>query len=152
MWIIKIFKSKCFYPPRIYSCLQIPPRVNWFQYVRRVYTTAINFHCITTLLKFMSVYAVSVQSLENKQTRIFTILQSQSIGLFIRSILVILKHKKNLEKLKFIIFKRSETTNGQFKYFKNDKINLDGKREVQSSLYRINTMKTTFNFDFYQII
>ena len=38
MWIIKI---KCFYPPRIldeqwciYSCWQIPPRENWFQYVR----------------------------------------------------------------------------------------------------------------------
>ena len=25
------------------SCLQIPPRENWFQYVHRVYTTAINF-------------------------------------------------------------------------------------------------------------
>ena len=53
MWIIKIIKIKCFYPPRIpdehwciYSCLQIPPRENWFQYV---YTTAINFPCITTL-------------------------------------------------------------------------------------------------------
>ena len=29
--------------------LQIPPRENWFQYVRRVYATAINFHCIITL-------------------------------------------------------------------------------------------------------
>ena len=53
MWIIKI---KCFYPPQIinehwciYSCLQIPPRENWFQYVRRVYATAINFPCIITL-------------------------------------------------------------------------------------------------------
>ena len=33
----------------IYSSLQIPPRENWFQYVRRVYATAINFPCITTL-------------------------------------------------------------------------------------------------------
>ena len=32
-----------------YSCLQIPLRENWFQYVRRVYTTAINFPCISTL-------------------------------------------------------------------------------------------------------
>ena len=32
-----------------YSCLQIPPRVNWIQYVRRVYATAINFPCIITL-------------------------------------------------------------------------------------------------------
>jgi len=31
------------------SCLQIPPRENWFQYVRRVYAAAINFPCITTL-------------------------------------------------------------------------------------------------------
>ena len=30
----------------IYSCLQIPPRENWFQYVLRVYATAINFPCI----------------------------------------------------------------------------------------------------------
>ena len=33
----------------IFSCLQIPPRENWFQYVRRVYATAINFPCIITL-------------------------------------------------------------------------------------------------------
>ena len=54
MWIIKII---WFYPPPrildehwcIYSCLQIPPRENWFQYVRRVYATAINFPCIITL-------------------------------------------------------------------------------------------------------
>ena len=32
-----------------YSCLQIPLRENWFQYVRRVYATAINFPCISTL-------------------------------------------------------------------------------------------------------
>ena len=31
------------------SCLQIPPKENWFQYVRRVYATAINFPCITPL-------------------------------------------------------------------------------------------------------
>ena len=35
----------------IYSCLQIPPRENWFRYVRRVYATAINFPCITFLAK-----------------------------------------------------------------------------------------------------
>ena len=33
----------------IYSCLHIPPREKWFQYVRRVYATAINFPCIKTL-------------------------------------------------------------------------------------------------------
>ena len=33
----------------IYSCLQIPPRENWFQCVRRVYATANNFPCITFL-------------------------------------------------------------------------------------------------------
>ena len=56
MWIFKIFKIKCFYPPRIpdehwciYSFLQIPSRENWFQYERRVYETAINFPCISTL-------------------------------------------------------------------------------------------------------
>ena len=58
MWIIKIIKIKCSNPSRIlnehwciYSCLQIPPRENWFQYVRRVYATAINFPCIITLVK-----------------------------------------------------------------------------------------------------
>ena len=52
MWI---FKIKCCYHPRIldehwciYSCLHIPPRENWFQYVRRVYATAINCPCIST--------------------------------------------------------------------------------------------------------
>ena len=34
----------------IYSCLQIQHRENWFQYVRRVYATAINFPYIITLV------------------------------------------------------------------------------------------------------
>ena len=57
MWIFKIIKIKCFYLPRIlsehwciYSCLQIPPRENWFQYVRRVYAAKINFPSISTLV------------------------------------------------------------------------------------------------------
>ena len=61
MWIIKIFKVQCFYPPRIlnqhwciYSCLPIPPRDNWFLYVRRVYATAINFPCIIILVTNIS--------------------------------------------------------------------------------------------------
>ena len=33
----------------IYSCLQSPSRENWFWYVRRVYATAINFPCFSTL-------------------------------------------------------------------------------------------------------
>ena len=56
MCIIKIIKIKCFYPPWIikehgfiYSCLQTPPRENWFQYVHKEYATAINFLCIITL-------------------------------------------------------------------------------------------------------
>ena len=60
MWIIKIIKIKCFYPPQIlnehwciYLCLQIQPRENWFQYVSRVYATAINFPCIITLPAIM---------------------------------------------------------------------------------------------------
>ena len=44
--LLKLYKHWC-----IYSCLQIPPRENWFQYVRRVYATAINFPCIITLTK-----------------------------------------------------------------------------------------------------
>ena len=54
---MKIIKIKYFYSPRIleelwwiYSCLQTPPRENWFQYVRRVYATANNFPCIITLV------------------------------------------------------------------------------------------------------
>ena len=35
----------------MHSCLQLPPRENWFQYVRRVYSTAINFPCIITLFE-----------------------------------------------------------------------------------------------------
>ena len=39
----------------IYSYLQIPPKENWFRCVRlrRVYTTAINFPCITPLIIVM---------------------------------------------------------------------------------------------------
>ena len=50
----------CSYHPRIlnehwciYSCLQIPPRENWFQYVRREYATAINFPCIIILVTYI---------------------------------------------------------------------------------------------------
>ena len=57
MLIIKIIKTKCSNPSPIlneqlgiYSCLQIPPRENWFQYVRRVYATAFNFPYITALV------------------------------------------------------------------------------------------------------
>ena len=35
--------------PLSYSCLQTPPRKNWFYYVRREYATAINFPYIITL-------------------------------------------------------------------------------------------------------
>ena len=52
----KIIKIKCFNPPRILNehwailhYLQITLRENWFQYVRRVLTIAINFPCISTL-------------------------------------------------------------------------------------------------------
>ena len=68
LWILKIIKIKCFYSPRILdehwcicSCLQIPPRENWFQYVRRVYATAINIPCIITLDKtseFIRLYII----------------------------------------------------------------------------------------------
>ena len=33
----------------IYSCLQIPPRENWFQNERREYARAINFPCLITM-------------------------------------------------------------------------------------------------------
>ena len=36
----------------IYSYLEIPPSEYWFQYVRRVYATAINLPCISTLICF----------------------------------------------------------------------------------------------------
>ena len=56
---------KCFNPPRIlnehwsiYSCLQIPPRENWFQYVRRLYATENNFPCIITLVCYVCIYKV----------------------------------------------------------------------------------------------
>ena len=61
--IFEILWSKetiiCFIAPRIldehcrciYLYLQIQPRENWFQYVRRVSAIAINFPCIRTLLQ-----------------------------------------------------------------------------------------------------
>ena len=58
--------SMLLYPPRIlnehwciFSCLQIPPRENWFQYVRRVYATGINFPCMSTL-HLTNIYRTSV--------------------------------------------------------------------------------------------
>ena len=46
----KLSKFNAFLPPRILNeHLQIPPKDNRFQYVRRVYKTAINFPCITFL-------------------------------------------------------------------------------------------------------
>ena len=63
MWIIKIIQIQCFLPTRIlnehwgiFSCLQIPPRENWFQYVRKVYSTPINFPCIIFLWTSKSAY------------------------------------------------------------------------------------------------
>ena len=63
LWIFKVIKIKCFYHSRVldehwcvYSCLQIAPRENWFQYVRRVYATSINFPCISTLT--MGMYGI----------------------------------------------------------------------------------------------
>ena len=51
----------------IYSCLQIPPRENWFQYIRRVHATAINFPCIITLSTPMFLLMeFKVQSIKNK--------------------------------------------------------------------------------------
>ena len=47
----------------MHSCLQIPPKENWCQYVRRVYTTAINFPCITPLpLTFSNIAICSLDS------------------------------------------------------------------------------------------
>ena len=48
----------------IYSSLQIPPKENWFQCVRRVYTTAINFPCITPLTdySFLSRYQKNIKN------------------------------------------------------------------------------------------
>ena len=69
MWIIKIIKIECFYPPRIlnehwciYSCLQIPPKENWFQHVRNVYATAFNFPCIIYNLAFTHLWIHVVHS------------------------------------------------------------------------------------------
>ena len=47
----------------IYSCLQIPPRENWFQYVRRVYATAIIFPSIITLSQ--PIFRIMIQQLQN---------------------------------------------------------------------------------------
>ena len=62
----------CFYAPQIlnehwciYSYLQIPPRENWFHYVRRVYATSINFPCIITLryskFELLKVYTIRLE-------------------------------------------------------------------------------------------
>ena len=77
MWIIKIIKIEYFYPPRIlekhrciYFCLQqTPPRENWFQYVRREYTTAINLPCLITFI-YMYKILPNLTKVMNLATRI----------------------------------------------------------------------------------
>ena len=82
MWIIKIIKIQCIKPPRIlnehwgiYSCLQILPSENWFQYIRRVYATAINFPCITFLAQhFISRSACSILGVDLFENRLWKFL------------------------------------------------------------------------------
>ena len=71
MRIIKIIKIKCFYPPRILDntdasilVYKFRPEKTWFQYVRRVYATAINFPCISTLgstINTMNALPISIE-------------------------------------------------------------------------------------------
>ena len=55
--------------------LQIPPRENWFLYVRRVYATAINFPCSITLLdsvfsRFISIlFTITLRQKPKRVTR-----------------------------------------------------------------------------------
>ena len=53
----------------ICSYLQIPPRENWFQYVRRVYATAINFPCNTTLIVILCYHPRKNKVINQKQSR-----------------------------------------------------------------------------------
>ena len=71
MWIIKIIKIKCVYPFWIlnehwciYSCLQISPIENWFQYVRRVCATPINFPCVPSSSVLCLYYTSSLYYLQ----------------------------------------------------------------------------------------
>ena len=91
MLIIKIIKIKCSNPSRIlnehwciYSCLQIPPRENWFQYVHRVYETAINFPYITAL-SWAFHYIFNVYHLTWQPTKYNKNLNKDYIGVYIRT-------------------------------------------------------------------
>ena len=55
----------------IYSCLQIPPREDWFQYVRRVYATAINFPCIITLFLLINLRVLLFHTIQISDLRRF---------------------------------------------------------------------------------
>ena len=137
MWIIKIIKIKYFYPPRIpdeykciYSCLQIPPRENWFQYVRRVYATAINFPCISTLggtichffdkkypdLFSMCLKKVSIVKKQNKKLIFFLTFK------FLYIVIHLCKRKYFFIKLCSIWVPKNQSWNTEFKNVKIIKI------------------------------
>ena len=105
----------CFYPPRIlnehwciYSCLQIPPRENWFQYVRRVYATVINFPCIITLCTVVS----KVSSYAGNPLAAKIVLRNNKTILFVAHIvrLLITLYTISVKKVDNLIFLRSNIT------------------------------------------
>ena len=94
----------------IYSCLQIPPRGNWFQYVSRVYATAINFPCITFLIsvsfsiafykqkmQIKTNFAYSTLNMDEQNTVMFNS-QLYSINIYLRNI----KEDINLQNMNII--------------------------------------------------
>ena len=110
----------------IFSCLQIPPRENWFQYVRRVYATAIKFPCIITLAWRViwcrhTRHTVLLNSVYLPQSRFrwyfVYFISFSNIYLFIRTLLY---KRKKIFSLKLILFTLPSTLlKSEFKYFVN---------------------------------
>ena len=107
----QIIKIKCFNPPRIldehwciYSCLQIPPRENWFQYVRRAYATAINLVPWLLVTPFYSYHQLV-------KYRVFRVLDSKKslygVNLWWYSNRFTLNWKYFMEGLKYQVFQIS---------------------------------------------
>ena len=58
-----------------------PPRENWFQYVRRVYATTINFPCISTLTKIIYICSILVLKDFKRELLVFhLVLYARVIG------------------------------------------------------------------------
>ena len=129
----------------IYSCLQIPPRENWLQYVRRVYATAINFPCISTLTG-STVYNVLYTGVYSKYSILYNTVYSIEIVCWIMySILEVNAQYSICIQIVYCIMYSILEVNAQYSILYTDCIlynvfYIGGERSIQYTVYRLYTV------------